>query len=391
MSTAKIVVLVMLWAVTFWRLPSAVRVARQRALWVAFACISAASTLGVPEIQRVTDLDTGVHNLATLGKNLLGIAGSAAILDFVISIARPAAVRRSRPPLLAFAAVAMAGMTVLFAATPRATEADNFFDASIGSLPGTGYCLVFLGYLGVAMSVATWLFWSYGRHAGAGSLRVGLRVLGTGTALGALYSLFRSAHLAVHLTRLAFPLDDVTANAVADVVEYSAITLIIVGNSIPAVGVLLRSLRDRRSLRRLRPLWSSLTEAVPDVVLDAPVSRGPRIRLHRRVIEIRDAALVLAAYGGQEVRDRARRAAERADLPAAQRAALAEALWLRTARAAKLTGAAPVTAPAAAAQPPSPELDFDFPTEVRRLRELAAVYHSPVADALAASLTLEDA
>ena len=51
-------------------------------------------------------------------------------------------------------------------------------------------------------------------------------------------------------------------------------------------------------LDRLRPLWSLLTEAVPQVVLDASCTAHlqPIHLLHRRVIEISDALLILAPY-----------------------------------------------------------------------------------------------
>ena len=376
MNTVKDTVLALLWAVTLWRLPAALRVPRQRALWTAFASIAAASTLGQPGVVALVDRLAGIHNLSTLGKNLLGIVGSAAILDFVVAIARPRSLPRARRALTVLASVSMAALTVLFTLTPRPAEVSDFYQANVGSLSGTAYCMVFTGCLGIAMSVATWLFWGYSRHAGAAWLRTGLRLLGAGTALGALYSLLRTV-----LMLLGFLHPRVisgTATTVADAVENAAISLIIVGSSLPAVGVLWRSVRDWRALRRIQPLWAELTGAVPDIVLDARSHLTPRVRLHRTVIEIRDAVLVLSSYVPEHVREQAERTAELCGVQGDRRTALAEAIWLRTACAAKLDGAAIVRGPER--QPaPSSTMALDFDAEVARLLVLSEAYHSAAA------------
>lgn len=54
-----------------------------------------------------------------------------------------------------------------------------------------------------------------------------------------------------------------------------------------------------RSLDRLAFMWSTLTRAVPGVVLrtsDGHLLRRPVRRLHRRLVEINDALLILAPY-----------------------------------------------------------------------------------------------
>ncbi len=376
MNTVKDTVLALLWAVTLWRLPAAVRVPRQRALWTAFASIAAASTLGEPGVVDHVDRLAGIHNLSTLGKNLLGIVGSAAILDFVVAIARPGALPRARRALTVLAAVSMTAMSVLFALAPRPTEVGDFYQANVGSVAGTAYCMVFTGCLGVAMTVATWLFWGYSRHAGAAWLRSGLRLLGAGTALGALYSLLRAALMLLGFLRPGVV--DATASTVADVVENAAIALIIVGSSLPAVGVLWRSVRDWRALRRIQPLWAELTGAVPDIVLDARSHLTPRVRLHRTVIEVRDAVLVLSSYVPEHVRRQAEHTADLSGVQGDRRAALAEAIWLRTACAAKLDGAGIVSESERKATA-SDSMDLDFDAEVARLLVLSEAYHSPAA------------
>lgn len=62
--------------------------------------------------------------------------------------------------------------------------------------------------------------------------------------------------------------------------------------------------RTGRYCRRLQPLWQDLTAAVPEIVLDLPRDEHGRVepatRLHRMMIEIRDALLNLRRYSQDE-------------------------------------------------------------------------------------------
>ncbi|WP_340377092.1 MAB_1171c family putative transporter [Streptomyces sp. SS7] len=332
MSTA---VLVLLWMVAVWRAPSAVRSSKQRTLWVAFAALTLSMTLRSPTIMHAIDSGSGVNNLSTLLKHYLGITAAAAVLEFVYVIARPqsrAGVRRR----MAVVGTTMAVLTVLFAFVPRRTEATDFFEHSAGSVPATVYLLVWLSYLATAMVMATRLFWGSSRHAGAGWLRTGLRLLGAGTAVGVTYALSRSGYLVLRLTDAAGPSSDASASTVTDTMKLTGIGLILVGSSVPAAGVAWRAAQHWRYVRALRPLWQDLTGAVPEVVLGEELRRRElRMRLHRRVVEIRDAILALQPYVSAAQRDAADAAA-----PAA-RQDLAEACWIETARHAKLAGLVP--------------------------------------------------
>ncbi|MEU7229354.1 MAB_1171c family putative transporter [Streptomyces chrestomyceticus] len=393
MCPLKHVVLAALWAVTAWRLPSAVRVAKQRSVWVAFASIAAANTLAHPAVEGPLNGFTGINNLATLVRNLLGIIGYSAFLQFVISVARPQAIRISRRLLTVCGIVSACALVFLFAVTPRPYNADNFFEAYTGRPLGTAYCCIVLGYLGVSTVIATCLFMGYSRHAGDVWLRVGLRLLGIGTGLGAFYTVFCAARLLTRLAHEPFVTDDHTALSVAHIIEDTAIVFIVVGNSVPACGVLWRALCDWRTLRRLRPLWSSLTEAVPNIVLEGPIHRTLRIRLHRQVIEIHDARLVLASYASPQLREQAHHRAAQVLRDGERRTALAEALWLRAACEAKLAGAQPLddSAERLTVLSEHSDLSFDFDTEVAWVRQLCEAFHSPTADAFAWEQQLEQA
>ncbi len=341
-------VLILLWLVALWRGPSALRSSKQRTLWAAFAALTLSMTLRKPEVMYAIDSAAGVNNLSTLLKHFLGITAAAAVLEFVYAITRPEGSNGARLRLCA-AAATMLALTVLFTFMPRETEAEEFFESSTGSGTATVYLMVWLTYLGTAMASATWLFWGSSRHAGAGWLRTGLRLLGTGTAAGVAYSLTRAVYLVLRLVGAVDAGSDAGVSAATDTMKHLAIGLILIGSSVPAVGVAWRAGRQWLYLRRLAPLWTDLTSAVPEVVLGEELRRRElQMRLHRRVVEIRDAILALQPYVSAEQRDRAEAAARHKDTGAkagtgGRHSALADACWVEAARRAKLAGRAPLT------------------------------------------------
>ncbi|MFD8316277.1 MAB_1171c family putative transporter [Kitasatospora purpeofusca] len=374
MNPGKIAVLAMLWTVTFWRLPSAIRVPKQRALWVGFAALAVVSTIGIPTVSHAIDHAAGITNLAILLKHLIGIIDCGAALEFVITMARPDLVARIRKPHIILAVTAAVSLSVLFVRIQMPTEVDDFYEAYAGSWSATTYAAVFIGYLGVVMTVATWLFWSASRNAGAAFLRTGLRVLAVGTAVGVLYTALRMIQMFAQLVDV----DLIDANLINNV-EWVAMALILIGNSIPAGGVAARAIRNRRHLRQISPLWSALTGQVPEIVLAPTKRQSQRLRLHRLVIEIRDASLALTSYADDHVRAQARQAAQDQGLHGDALDAMVEALTLRAAHAARSAGKPPVAISDQAEGTPPEGIDFD--AEIVRLHHLNEAYHSPAAAA----------
>ncbi|MEU2251545.1 MAB_1171c family putative transporter [Nocardia xishanensis] len=73
--------------------------------------------------------------------------------------------------------------------------------------------------------------------------------------------------------------------------------------AVPLVSTLLTHIgwdRTGRYCRRLRPMWTDLTAAVPEIVLEPRRDQNrrtdPAIRLHRMTVEIRDSLLHLKRY-----------------------------------------------------------------------------------------------
>lgn len=345
MEHAEHAVLALLWGMVLWRAPAAARMPRQRALWLTFAALTLSMTLRLPAVMRLIDGGTGVNNLSTLVKHLLGILAAAALLEFVYGITRQDGTEGRRPRMITTAG-AMAALVVLFALIPREAQAEEFFETHTGAPAATAYLLVWFGYLGTAMAIATSLFWGAARYAEASWLRTGLRLLGVGTAAGVLYALCRAGYLLLRLLGMGDSHDAAVAD-LTDLLKHTAIALILVGTAIPAVGVAWNGWRRWRHLRRLRPLWRELTLAVPEVVLDEELRRRElRLRLHRQVVEIRDAILALQPYADDAQRAAAEAVAAGSGLDAERRRLLADACWVEAARHAKLAGRPAGSAPA---------------------------------------------
>lgn len=127
---------------------------------------------------------------------------------------------------------------------------------------------------------------------------------------------------------------------------------------------------------RLRPLWAAMLQAAPGVQLPSqPGTRyNARYRLHRRVIEIRDAELALRPWWDGRVAAQAEEAARSAGLPPDWDYAVIEAVMIVTALDARLDGAR--CSPAGLSVPP-PGNDLESET-ARLLLVSRAVQHSSI-------------
>lgn len=386
----RLPVVIILWAVTAWRLPSARHEPWKRALWLAFAALATALTLDLPPVIKAVDQGTGVVDLATLLKHLTGIVACAAVLDWVIALTRPETLRRRPAWRHAVAAVAMLALSVLFCFIRRRESAD-FASSMAGDPTATAYLIVFEAYLTIAMGMASAMFVMAARQAAAGLLRWGLWLMAAGAALGVAYAIIRSAFLLIQLAGGSVPGGNSRGIAATDLLQESAILLIVAGSSLPAVTIVLRAARDYRALQALRPLWAELTASAPQVVLGTPPSRrddltatrAVRVRLLRRTVEIRDAALLLRGYLSDSDTERIRAELAARGLAGEELSVAAEAAWLRASLHTKARHL-----PAHPISSPDPLYDSeDFPGEVRWLRRIAGAYHGPAVMAAAEQIT----
>lgn len=91
---------------------------------------------------------------------------------------------------------------------------------------------------------------------------------------------------------------------------------------------------------RLKPLWSALRQAVPEVANAAAPGRRPvRERVYRQLVEIHDALVVLQPYLTVEIGPQAKDLAEELQIRASRRAAVIEAARIAAAIEARREGA----------------------------------------------------
>jgi hypothetical protein len=165
--------------------------------------------------------------------------------------------------------------------------------------------------------------------------------------------------------------------------------------ALPLVIILQRGLRRAQLVAatwaawfRLRPLWALLLDGAPDVRL--PPQPGTRLaaryRLHRRVVEIRDAQLALRPFRDGRAAAEAAAAALLAGLPQDERDAVIEAAMIVSALGARRNGAAPGSSPDAGHGLPEPGNDLE--SEAGRLLLVSrAVRRSPIVRRAARNLS----
>ena len=178
----------------------------------------------------------------------------------------------------------------------------------------------------------------YIRIADTTALRTALRMVVTGITLASLYLVNKVVLGAA--SRMDFDYAWGRTTIPGKLLPTTAYLLVLIGAVLPA---LLAWLSRHRRYRSLGPLWRALYHADPAIALDPPtvpdalVLGRVRLRLYRRVIEIRDGLLALRPYRDPAVATAARHRATHAGLhgqrldAAVEAAVIAAALHARAA------------------------------------------------------------
>ncbi len=384
---------ILLIGVVMWRAPKARQHPNQRPLVLGFALLAVVTTVRAPQVEAFLR-EADLVMLLTVPKHVAGVLMTAAILEFVarmIGHSQPRAHRARHT----FTAVIVGIMLAVLPFVPRAADGDFALGAG-GTAPALIYWAAWLTHLGTMLALASKMFFGQSRRAAgqrrARRLQLGLALSGTGTSIGLLYVLNKTAlMIGTSPWGPGPPLSPDTTDLVNTRLMEAALLLVIIGTTLPArfVGTLLDKTRDLRALAELHSLWRDISAHNPDVVLARePVSTlDTRLRLHRYAVEIEDGLLALCPHFQSGVRELA---GETYVGPSVGIQAFIHACEVRVALRAKAAGV--------------PEADHheDHPTvqgvgepggdwwreEVDRLRAVACAYRSRSARRLALSFPL---
>ncbi|MEU9014117.1 MAB_1171c family putative transporter [Streptomyces sp. NPDC048479] len=363
------VAVVVLWIAVVLRAPSTVRLPRQRGLWLAVATAAAAMTLSLVTGCLVRRTGESFHVLSLL-TNLFGVVSASAVLDFVVTATGSG--RRYRNALYFMTVGVILALVVEDRLAP--SHAEHGIEHMGSCHPGLAYWLILIGAHLTADAACAAVCGRYSRRSDNRVTRTTLRLFGLGTAFAGLYWIGQGL-------RLALPVDWVAAvlpfcMVLHALLRASAIT-------IPVVSAARQTVRRIMTIWRLWPLWYDLTSLVPHVVLDRRRSRpaellrphGPFSLLqYRKIIEIRDALLVLQGYCRPSVPDRARAYLRTVRTPPVSHDAAVLACVLRQARRAMLDHLPPQPLPVEAAA----SRTADLHEETSFLVQVAMAYSSPV-------------
>ncbi|MFJ2110685.1 MAB_1171c family putative transporter [Streptomyces sp. NPDC087850] len=292
---------VFLWAAVLARLPSVIRSPKQRGLWLAVMTAAVAMTLNLPDVVALAVRESGSTHLIALVRNLTGVVSAGAVLYFV---AEPIGGRRLKSSFCIATGLIMTALVVLDILAPPHRE--HGITAAGDAIPLLGYWLTLIATHLLTNIVCVFVCWHYSRRTESRSVAAGLRLFALGTALAGLFWL-------AYLIRVIF--DSTWALPYLPLLMNLHGLLRAASILLPTFFALRRIAADAIVAWHLWPLWRDLLEAVPHVALTKPRARfvellfplvPRRLLVYRKVIEIRDAILVLSEYIEPGVPDLAR-------------------------------------------------------------------------------------
>ena len=362
------------------------------------ACVMTAGVATVflfsaPSLYRGFDRLVGVANLAMvfLYSSVVVFAAGALVLLLRWTAGDGEAARaraRSR------ARAAVGGVAVLWAVAvtgfavgrPDAVEHPRDFSTAYTDSPGVMLFLVlYLAIFGSSLAGLGALCPRYAARLGGSWLARGLRILAAGCWLGLVYcackvigfALSWAGHEALWLS-----------NGVAPLSASVAALLVLAGFALPAAGPRVAAWRR---LRRLSPLWRTVTAQSPEVTMEnsAWSVRWPfadlEWRANRQMAEIRDVQRGIRSFVETDAVDVARERARTVSLDDRQLAAVAEAAALRRGLENRAVGHVPALGADSVVVDKGGE-PVEPADEYEHLALVADVYHSPLVETVLTEL-----
>ncbi|QLH19370.1 hypothetical protein HYQ63_00615 [Streptomyces sp. Rer75] len=340
-----------------------------------------AMALNAPAGHTLTSYLGPAHRIS-LAKNMFGVLSAGAVLYFVASSAGG---RRLRSTLCIALGITLGVLPVLDLLASRHGE-HNIPPAAGDPVFSYPFWLILMVAHLVANFTCASVCMRYGWRASTRSVRVSLHLFGIGTALAGVYWL----DFLLRLTAgIGWP------TAVMPLLMNLHGLFRAAAILVPSVVTIGRKTATIVTTWRLWPLWRELVDAVPHVVLARPQKRlletlwpaVPReLLLYRKVIETRDAILVLNSYVAAGTWDHARCHVAEAHVSQTKAEATTLACVLRRARNDKLAGI-----------PPQPPVDGsgsfdngDLDSEKTFLLDVAQAYASTPARTFTTHPNLSD-
>ena len=277
-----------------WRWRRAPKSPALRAIAIALLSIAVALTLDLPAVQQVLaagPLRSGTpDNIADLGKQLAIVTGAWACQSLLLHLTRGAEVTNTSERTRARLAITVAVLSTAIYLVPLISpDTARNPESGIAQPFITESRLLVLVYAGTVLFLVMKLCWT---HTGSGSLGNGVRIMGTGCGVMVAYALTRIVYFAgAHYGHTLLP----AVYRAGDFLQILGLGLIAIGTLIPRLGRAVAGHRARRAYAELEPLWTLVTERVPQVVFaTTPDGDATAWQLDRRIIEIQDALVVLA-------------------------------------------------------------------------------------------------
>ncbi|RJQ77996.1 hypothetical protein D5S17_13795 [Pseudonocardiaceae bacterium YIM PH 21723] len=373
----NILIVSLLGLVALVRLPALWKPA-QRPVWLAAVTLLAGQSLIIKPVTRLlTDL-AGGFKLAPVVSGFLGVAFTYFLANLALHLYVGDGERYRRLRLwwggYTVLTLSITVTTTVLALTGKVKTRERFLPA-LGTFTVVNvYWIAYLLYMIALTTLCTVIFWRLAIRTRSFMPRLAMATLAVATSICLAYLGSRVlAYFSAEPTLITFGF-------------YSSATyfiLIAVGCSLTALEPLRHSIADWLQLQSLYGLWRELVGAVPHVALEQVGGRGRdmlrftrnRWRLQRRIIEIRDAMLVLREWISAAELDRIRSAVREANLTGERAQAATTACWLELARRAKLAGAPRVPEPLDLVRQGGADLagEVSWLSAVRRARRLAVV------------------
>ena len=333
-----------LWGLVIGWLPAVRRGRRQRAVWRIFLSFAVLRTIAFAPVTGMVNAALGA-NADTLLQNLLAIVAGVNLLWFVAYMTgRPP----GRSPLVLGVSVALtlAALFVLTGDDIHGSAAQLLAERE-SSPAVVAYWLLLEAYLGTVLCTGGLLIWRVSRASPTNLLRVGLWLMCAGAAVNALFAVYKSAYILANAAGVDMPTGVVAA--ISDRMLPVSGLLIVSGVLLPTWTLARELAGIRRSMRALAPLWHTMRTTFPQVILYVserlPSADGllatARLRLYRRLIEIRDGMLELRQYVPSGTVGQATEYLATKGVHGHQAAVLAEACWIEVALRRKNLGALP--------------------------------------------------